>query len=185
MEINQFLVDKDMQGLKCPKEMKPTYITIHNTNNNVSAEFNIKHMRQFYNPASYHYAVGADIWQGIEDTRTAYHCGDGAFGKGNNNSIGIEICYSTDYKTDKFDKAFNLAAKLVAFLMIKHDIPLENVVQHNYWSGEDCPKRIRAEVTWDKFINLVKKEVKNEQRKIQASSTSTQRARNSRKKVSS
>ena len=185
MEINRFLVDEDMQGLKCPKEMKPTYITIHNSNNNVSAEFNIKHMRQFYNPASYHYAVGADIWQGIEDTRTAYHCGDGVDGEGNNNSIGIEICYSTDYKTDKFDKAFNLAAKLVAFLMIKHDIPLEDVVQHNYWSGEDCPKRIRAEGTWDKFIDLVKKEVKNEQRKIQSSSTITQRARNTRKKTSS
>lgn len=119
MEINQFLVDKDMQGLKCPKEMKPSYITIHNTNNNVSAEFNVKHMRLSHSPVSFHYAVGdIDIWQGVDNDRTAYHCGDGAEGPGNNKSIGIELCYSKT-NTERYEAVKENAAKLVAALMKK------------------------------------------------------------------
>ena len=30
-------------------------------------------------------------------------------------------------------------AKLAALLMMRYNVPLRNVVPHNYWSGKNCP----------------------------------------------
>jgi len=36
-------------------------------------------------------------------------------------------------------------------------IPLSNVVQHNYFSGKNCPSKMRAgKVSWTQFIAMVK-----------------------------
>jgi N-acetylmuramoyl-L-alanine amidase len=39
--------------------------------------------------------------------------------------------------------------------MSKHNIPIGNVVQHNKWSGKNCPRRLRAS-GWSTFINQIK-----------------------------
>lgn len=158
MKINKYLVDENEWGLKCPHEMTPKYITVHEAVENTAAFNLISWMRKFYSPVSFHYAVDdVFVWQGIEDTRTAFHCGDGAYGKGNNESIGIEICWALDSDTEKYEKAKKNAAKLIGYLMRKYNIPIENVVQHNFWSGEDCPKRLKAEKKWGDFIARCKK----------------------------
>ena len=56
------------------------------------------------------------------------------------------------YDTDRFYKATEKAVELTRTLMNKYNIPIENVVQHNHWSGEDCPNRIRKEGTWESFL---------------------------------
>lgn len=99
---------------------------------------------------SYHYTVDDhSIVQHLPDSETAYHAGDGADGPGNTTSIGIEICVN---KGGDFERAKANAASLVRLLMAEHGFPLEQVVQHNHWSGKDCPKTIRHTRTWEDFL---------------------------------
>ncbi|MEG0165943.1 N-acetylmuramoyl-L-alanine amidase [Anaerorhabdus sp.] len=159
MEIIQQLVSKEKYGIKCPHTINPKYITIHNTDNNASAQNEINYMQRNGNSTSFHIAVDDKVAiQGIPFDRNAWHAGDGANGPGNRNSIGIEICYSTDYASGRHEKAFYNAVEIVQQLMKQFNIPIENVVQHNHWSGKNCPSRIRKEGTWEKFLSLCKEE---------------------------
>ena len=102
---------------------------------------------------SYHYTVDdRSIVQHLPDSETAYHAGDGADGPGNTSTIGIEICVNKD---GDFERAKANAASLVRLLMAEHGFSLDKVVQHNHWSGKDCPKTIRATIGgWDAFLAL-------------------------------
>lgn len=137
--------------------MKPTHITIHETDNPGKGADAEAHAKLQYNgnsrTASWHFSVDdKEIYQSIPTNEEAFHAGDGRNGPGNKTSIAIEICVNSD---GDFTKAKENAAWLVNYLMEKHDIPLSNVVQHNKWSGKNCPRNIRAQ-GWDKFISLVK-----------------------------
>lgn len=135
------------------------YITVHQTSNwnygagakghaNLQSRMNVGY--------GWHYQVDDTyIIQSYEDTYKVWHAGDGD-GKGNTQSIGIEICVNpdSDYKV-----AFLNSAWLVATKMKEHNVPIEHVVQHNYWIGKDCPIDIRAGkfgLSWSVFLNQVK-----------------------------
>ena len=146
MQIKKQLVPKNKWNIKCPNTMKPQYITVHNTANDASAANEIAYMLRNNHATSYHYAVDDQgIIQGIEDNRNAWHCGDGT-GKGNMTSIGVEICYSKS-GGECYVKAEENAVQLVAYLLKKHKLPISRVKQHNFWSGKDCPHRIRKRRT--------------------------------------
>ena len=133
------------------------YITIHNTDNpkrGADARAHIGYVSNTSEKVSWHYTIDEDIaYQHLPDNETAYHAGDGA-GKGNRQSIGIEICMNSD---GDLLKATDNAAELTAYLMKKHGIPLENVRQHNFWSGKNCPSEIRAgrPYSWQVFLRKV------------------------------
>lgn len=136
------------------------YITIHetaNTNNGADAEAHAD-LQSGGNArdASWHYSVDDhSAYQSFGDDIQCWHAGDGQ-GNGNMNSIAIEICVNKD---GNFDQAVENAASLTADLMEKHGIPIEKVVQHNKWSGKNCPTYLRngsKGITWSEFINLVK-----------------------------
>lgn len=136
---------------------KRKYITIHETANtskgaDAQAHANLQ-TRGF--AASWHWQV--DDKQAIQsyphDVR-CWHAGDGA-GDGNFNSIGIEICVNSD---GDFKQAVKNAAKLVKKIMADEGISLSNVVQHNKWSGKNCPTNLRngsKGIDWSEFIALV------------------------------
>ena len=93
--------------------MTPTYITIHNTANDASANNEVSYMRNNDQSTSFHFAVDdKEVVQGIPTNRNAWHCGDGS-GNGNRKSIGIEICYSKSGGA-KHTAGFNKAAELTA-----------------------------------------------------------------------
>lgn len=71
---------------------------------------------------------------------------------GNLNSIGIETCvnYGHDYI-----KTMRITAYLVAKLLIKYNLDINSVKQHNSFSGKDCPMTIRKAHLWEEFIDLV------------------------------
>lgn len=56
-------------------------------------------------------------------------------------------------------KATDNAVKLTAKLCKQHVIPIENIKQHNHWSGKNCPQMLRAgkPYTWATFISNVEK----------------------------
>lgn len=155
MHINQRLIHSNKYPLKCPYEMNPKYITIHNTSNKATALQEVEYMLKNGKPLSFHVAVDdKEAIQAIPFTRNAWHAGDGSKGVGNRNSIGIEICYSVDYNSTKHEMSFYNAVQVVKRLMVQFDIPIKNIKQHYDWSGKDCPHRIRQEGTWDKFLSL-------------------------------
>ncbi|MDR2939394.1 MAG: N-acetylmuramoyl-L-alanine amidase, partial [Clostridiales bacterium] len=104
---------------------------------------------------SWHYTVDEnEIYHHIPDTESAYHAGDGN-GDGNTKSIGIEICMNSD---GNLLKATDQATELTASLCKKYGIPASNVVQHNRWSGKNCPQMLRSgePYSWDTFISKTK-----------------------------
>jgi N-acetylmuramoyl-L-alanine amidase len=145
-----------------PGRVNPmTFITIHNTGNTSKGAGARNHANYVKGdaaanaPVSWHYTTDeTDIYQHIPDTADAFHAGAGG-GDGNRKSIGIEICMNSD--GDLLGATDN-AVMLTAHLCKKYNISIENVVQHNCWSGKDCPQLIRngKPYDWSTFINKVK-----------------------------
>ncbi|MDR1559899.1 MAG: N-acetylmuramoyl-L-alanine amidase [Clostridiales bacterium] len=134
-----------------------SYITIHNTGNYASYANAANHADYLYRGSdgqatSWHYTVDAsEVWQSFEDSRMCWHTANTT---GNRNSIGVEICTNDRIN---FPKACDNAARLTADLLKRHGLSLNAVVQHNVWSGKDCPYEIRAGewgVNWARFLNL-------------------------------
>lgn len=148
-----------------PRHANPcNYITIHDTGNYDKGADAYRHSEYLKNPStkeSWHYTVDdREIYQHLPDSESAYHAGDGA-GKGNRQSIGIEICVNSD---GNLYAAADRAALLTAYLMEKHGIPIGNVVQHNHWYNKDCPHTIRSGVpcTWQEFLKKAEEYMKRE-----------------------
>ena len=141
-------------------EMSPKYITIHNTANTsvgANAENHAIYMQNSgkNSTTSYHYVVDdKEIYKLLPDYEVAWHAGDGENGIGNRQSLAIEICENAD---GDLLKATDNAVELTAYLMKLYNIPISCVVQHNYWSGKNCPRRIRVgePYDWQTFLNKV------------------------------
>ncbi|WP_144477448.1 N-acetylmuramoyl-L-alanine amidase [Bacillus thuringiensis] len=154
MEIRKNLVSSSKYGTKCPYTMNPEFITVHNTYNDATAENEVAYMIRNDNQVSFHIAVDdKEAVQGIPLERNAWHCGDGG-GNGNRKSIGVEICYSLN-GGDRYYKAEDNAAIIVAQLMKQYNIPISKVRTHQSWSGKYCPHRMLAEGRWNNFIERV------------------------------
>lgn len=146
---------KNKYKVKCPFEMKPTRIVIHNTYNDAPAKNEISYMHRNGNTTSFHFAVDdKEIVQGIDLNRNAYHAGDGRNGKGNREGIAIEICYSKSGGA-KFEKAEKNAAELTAKLLKDYGWGIDKVTKHQDYDGKYCPHRT-IDKGWNRFLNLVK-----------------------------
>lgn len=138
-----------------------THITVHQTGNtNPGANARAHALLQYRGnsrSASWHYTVDANgVYQSFEDTVRCWHSGKGR-DTGNLNSIAIEICVD-DLSESGYIAALRNAAELIRILCARHNIPIGNVVQHNRWSGKNCPTQIRAAyhgVGWNAFIGWV------------------------------
>lgn len=134
-------------------KMVPKYITVHNTGNSkANARQNSDYVDTATGYVSWHFTIDdKDIFQELPLNETAWHAGDSR-GQGNMASIGIEIC---EHVGIDWEKAKANAVYLIRTLMADLDIPIENVVPHQKWSGKYCPHKILDE-GWDKFVNLIK-----------------------------
>ena len=148
------------------------YITIHetaNTNKGANAQAHANLQSNGFS-ASWHWTVDdKEAIQSFPHDVQCWHAGDGR-GNGNLNSIGIEICVNSD---GNFKEAVENAAALVRKIMQDENISIENVVQHNHWSGKNCPRYLRSGtkgITWNDFVSMVKGEPK------QQTKTKTQKA---------
>lgn len=138
------------------------YITIHNTglvdvkaNNfhrSLKRENALKNGRQ----ASWTFTVDdIEIYQEVPMNWETWHAGNS---KGNKNSISIELCMWSNKEKQRL--TYDNGARLVAEIMKMYKISIDKVVQHNYWSGKNCPQYLRSskhDYNWNYFINLVKK----------------------------
>lgn len=157
VSIKQDLVPNSIaNGVILGTNNKTDYITIHetaNTDNGADAEMHAQLQRNGNNrSASWHYQVDdKGAIQSFLDTTSCMHAGDGANGTGNLHSIGIETCVNAD---GDFEKTIQNLVELVQELQERHNISNDNVVQHNHWSGKDCPHFLRngeKGITWQDF----------------------------------
>ena len=125
---------------------KIEYIVIHDTGNSGVGANALSHQKYFGRAdrqSSAHYFVDEDgAIQIIGDSKASWHCGDynGIPKAGrkvtNSNSLGIELCINSD---GNYQIAYNNLVELVKNLMIKFNIPIQNVVRHFDVSGKRCP----------------------------------------------
>lgn len=121
-------------------------VTIHNTGNysvgaNAEMHRRYQHGSGADNYTSYHYVVDdKEIIQLIPEDEISWHAGDGANGKGNNQTISIEICVNKD---GDIRKATDNAVWLTADILWRNKIPHARIYQHFDWSKKNCPMEIR------------------------------------------
>ncbi|WP_103623547.1 N-acetylmuramoyl-L-alanine amidase [Bacillus thuringiensis] len=152
MEIKKMLVPESRYSVLCPYEMNPTEITFHNTYNDAPAINERNNVANNSTGTSFHVAVDdKEAIQLIPYNRNAWHAGDGANGRGNRHSIGVEICYSLS-GGDRYRKAELNAIKVIRQLMDQFNIPIERVKTHQERNGKYCPHRMLDEgrVSWFK-----------------------------------
>lgn len=135
------------------------YLTIHQTGNTSNGANAMAHHRlQARSGVGYgwHWQVDDEMAiQTHDHSFKIWHAGDGR-GKGNTESISIEICVNSD---GDYNKSVENGAKLAAMILKEENIDISRMVQHNYWSGKDCPHEIRSGkngITWTDFVNKVK-----------------------------
>lgn len=155
VNIIKKIVPESKWGIKCPYEMTPTRIVVHNTANDASARNEIAYMTNNDYETSFHYAVDdKEIVQGIEENRNGWHASDGN-GKGNREGIAIEICYSKS-GGDRFIKAEQNAVDLIVDILKRYGWGIDRVTKHqDYGNHKYCPHRT-LDMGWDRFLNMIK-----------------------------
>ena len=154
MQITNVKCPIEKYSIKCPYDMEPEYITVHNTYNDASAMAEVSYMLGNNTKTSFHVAIDDErIVTALPFNRTGWHSGDGR-GDGNMKSIGIEICYSKS-GGERFINAEKLCAEYIAYLLTQYGWGIERVKKHQDWSGKYCPHRT-LDLGWERFLNLVK-----------------------------
>jgi N-acetylmuramoyl-L-alanine amidase len=141
-------------------KMEARYITIHDTANTragADARAHARYLKTYPDLiASWHFTVDdKEIYQHLPLKENGWHAGDGRSGTGNRQSIGIEICENRDGNRPEAEAN---AAWLTAKLLQEFSLGIEQIKQHNHWSGKDCPRVLRSRVNgWSGFLSAVEK----------------------------
>lgn len=140
-------------------ERRIKYVVIHETGNfSRGADAKAHSVYLTENNAdttSWHYTVDErSIYHHIPDTEVAWHAGDSLTKNGGNLcGIGVEICVNKD---GDFQKAFENAAKLTAYLIDAYHLSVLDIRQHADFISKNCPETIRNENRMDEFIEKAK-----------------------------
>ena len=110
--------------------------------------------------ASWNYQVDAyGIYQSFADNVICWHASDGTVtpGTGNNNGIGIEMCVNQD---GNYEGTLANNAKLVASLMLKYNLNLDNVKRHHDMDpkGKECPSYLIRTGRYEEFVEMIRME---------------------------
>ncbi|MBO0961656.1 N-acetylmuramoyl-L-alanine amidase [Neobacillus sp. MM2021_6] len=160
MNIIQRFIPTSNKETRPGIKMSPKYITIHETDNpGAGADANAHARLQERGndrTASWHLQIDdQEAIQSIPFDEIAWAAGDGRNGPGNKLSIHIEICVNSD---GNFQKAVQNTAEVTKQLMGQFNISISNVVQHNHWTGKNCPRYLRSGekgIGWNDFIKMV------------------------------
>lgn len=155
MQIIKMLVPQSKYDIKCPYEMEPEFIIVHNSYNDASAMAEVSYMIGNNKKVSFHCAVdNTKIVQGILFDRNSWNAGDGRNGKGNRKGISIEICYSKS-GGERFDEAEKLAAEYIAYLLKQYNWGIDRVKKHQDFANKYCPHRT-LDLGWERFLNMIR-----------------------------
>ena len=139
LKITQNIVPSGKCGRPLHRPMRPTFITIHSTDNRSRSADALNHalamnkgLRGRHNRTGFltwHFTVDDhSIYQTLPTNETGEHAD--YEGQGNRSSIGIEMCVN---RGNNLDSTVDRTAQLTASLMRQYDIPLDHVVPHMHW----------------------------------------------------
>jgi N-acetylmuramoyl-L-alanine amidase len=175
INLRQMMVPPGKYGRHIEFRMRPTYITIHSTDNrNATAlQHGIGMQRGAFRGRSQWNRTGYLTWHFTVDDREAIQSlplniqGEHADhdGPGNKTSIAIEICEFRSAARQA--AAIDRAARLTAWLMREKGIRLDHVVPHYHWpqrhfhnNQKSCPRILldggRPGPRWDGFLRKVR-----------------------------
>jgi N-acetylmuramoyl-L-alanine amidase len=83
-----------------------------------------------------------EVFQFLPFDEVAWHVGDRPNGPRNRKSIAIETCVNGG---GNLERMLRNPSALLAALCRAYAWGKDRIVQHNHWSGKNCPNRIRAE----------------------------------------
>ncbi len=134
------LVPRGRYARTSHRSMTPRYITIHATENRSRGAGARAHAQMLKTGAlkGRHNAIGYVSWHFTVDDHSTYQSlptnerGEHADydGPGNRTSIGIEMC---ENRGNDRSRTLDRTARLVAWLMREHNIPLSHIVPHQHW----------------------------------------------------
>jgi len=176
LNITQSIIPQGNCGRPLHRPMRPTFITIHSTDNTARSANALNHalamnkgLRGRHNRTGYltwHFTVDDhSIYQTLPTNETGEHAD--YEGPGNRSSIGIEMCVN---RGNNIYVTIDRTARLTATLMRQYNIPLNHVVPHMHWrmirysDGRDlgskqCPRILldggRLGPKWNAFIAKV------------------------------
>lgn len=163
MIVEKKYIPKSMYSIKCPYTMQPTYITIHNTANDASADNEYNYMTKVNGKSTTGFHIVVDDKKAIYAIpleRNSWNAGDGINGPGNRKSISIEICYSKS-GGERYRKAEENCIQLVVTLFKQYGMDISKLRKHQDWSGKYCPHRILSENRWESFKKRVSDKLNN------------------------
>jgi len=169
INLNVSLIPEGKYGRRLKREMQPTYITIHSTQNPTGDAY--AHAKALGRGAlrggvcgylCWHFTVQEDVViQHLPTNERGEHADFD--GPGNTYSIGIEMC---EHEGNDQVATMERTAKLAATLMYYHKIPIENIRAHYHWPragynppNKDCPHFLLENglpgETWRWFVGRV------------------------------
>jgi N-acetylmuramoyl-L-alanine amidase len=176
LKITQMIIPAEKCGRPLHRPMRPTFITIHSTDNTSHSANALHHaldmnkgIRARHNRTGFltwHFTVDDhSIYQTLPTNETGEHAD--YEGEGNRSSIGIEMCVN---RGNNLASTIDRTAQLTAKLMRQYDIPLDHVVPHMHWRQirysdgrnlgfKKCPRILldggRLSPKWSAFIAKV------------------------------
>lgn len=160
MNIVKKLCPQERYNIKCPYLREPDRIVVHNTANDAPAANEISYMINRPEEVSFHFAADdTEVVQGLPLERNAWASGDG-LGAGNLRGIHVEICYSKS-GGERFQRAEENAARLLAELLKERGWGLDRVTKHQDYDGKYCPHRT-LDLGWERFKKMVEKYLKED-----------------------
>ena len=152
--VNTRLIESETEA-RPGKKRKVRYIVIHETDNTSKVATASNHAEYLSKnnktSTSWHYTVDEkEIYHHVPDEEVAHHA---ATQEGNQYGIGIELCVNEE---GDFEKTFENASKLVAYLLKEYGLTTKSIKTHNDFSGKDCPHNILKNDRMDEFVKKVK-----------------------------
>jgi N-acetylmuramoyl-L-alanine amidase len=175
VNLKQDMIRSGTAGRKSFRPMSPRYITIHSTQNYTGDAYNhalaLKRGALRATKRKGGNRIGFLTWHfTVQDNVAIQHLptneqGEHADfdGPGNNYSIGIEMC---EHRGNDLAKTIDKTARLTAYLMYEHNLPISRVVPHYHWPrrgasppNKNCPHFLlengRPGRTWKWFLDRV------------------------------
>ena len=117
--------------------------------------------REIKNPSKAHFSSLGPTWTIIDGE---YYIGTpwASFGQnvngvisskgGNNNSVGIEMCVNT---SGDIYTSYQVNSQLIADILLRNNLDLTRVKQHNTFDGKNCPQVLLAGNYWAEFMKMI------------------------------
>lgn len=137
------------------KTLEENYVSMKNTKKDSGADNHaLLQANGNSRQAGWHWSVGDK--EAVQSFAHEYQCWPASSTKENNEAIHIEMCVNVD---GDYVKTVQNTAALVAKILKDESLTINHVVQHNFYSGKNCPSKMRptsAPIPWSSFLQMVK-----------------------------